>query len=263
MKKQLKLLSEMIVDLKGIGLSFLDETPKEIFFISFYGIKIIYKTTMLLKNEERIEHINFYLKNFQIDYCLNDSLKSLIYPKIQKIPSLEEQNNMDNINTDFVTMFIERTSYNNVENKVQYMNYNQISIGIEEVNVKINQIILMNLINLIQGYTSLLDYAQKIKKNNELYIKEDNLIENNDKIIETLIKENRDSNKTLINYLILSSIKINITFRIDLSNIEISFLPDIISNAIISLGSSLIRITESPINFRPKLIKDIYMDMNF
>ena len=107
-----------------------------------------------------------------------------------------------------------------------------------------------------------MDYAQKIKKNNELYIKEDNLIENNDKIIETLIKENRDSNKTLINYLILSSIKINITFRIDLSNIEISFLPDIISNAIISLGSSLIRITESPINFRPKLIKDIYMDMN-
>ena len=62
--------------------------------------------------------------------------------------------------------------------------------------------------------------------------------------------------------MILSSIKINITFRIDLSNIEISFLPDIISNIIISLGSSLIRITESPLSFSPKVIQDIYMDIN-
>ena len=260
MKKQLKILSEMIIDLKGIGLSFLDETPKEIFFISFYGMKLIYRNTMLLKNKENIEHINFYLKNFQIDYCLNDSLKSLIYPKIQKIPSLEEQNVQDGI--DFIMIFIERTSYFNSEKKIQYMNYNKIAFCFQEMNVKINQIILFHLISLIQGYTSLLDYAQKIKKNNDIYVKEENLIENNDKYIETLKKENLDKNKTLINFLILSSLKINITLRIDLSNIEISFLPDIISNIIISLGSSLIRITESPLSFSPKVIKDIYMDTN-
>ena len=60
----------------------------------------------------------------------------------------------------------------------------------------------------------------------------------------------------------MDSLKINITFRIDLSNIAISFLPDIISNTIISLGSSLIRITESPLSFSPKVAKDIYMDTN-
>ena len=260
MKKQLKLLSEMIIDLKGIGLSFLDETPKEIFFISFYGIKLIYKKTMLLKNLENIECFNFYLKNFQIDYCLNDSLKSLIYPKIQKIPSLEEQNNAQSI--DFIMAFIERISYNDLKNQLLYVNYNKIAFFIQEMNVKINQIILMNLINLIQIYTSLLDYSQKITKNKDIYIKEDNLIENHDKYIENLIKENFDSNKTLINYLILSAFKINLTLRIDLSNIEISFLPDIISNTIISLGSSLIRITESPLSFSQKVIQDIYMDTN-
>jgi vacuolar protein sorting-associated protein 13A/C len=250
----------MIIDLRGIGLSFLDEVPKEIFFISFYGMKLIYRNTMLLKNNENIEHINFYLKNFQIDYCLNDSLKSLIYPKIQKIPSLEEQNVQDGI--DFIMIFIERTSYFNSEKKIQYMNYNKIAFCFQEMNVKINQIILFHLISLIQGYTSLLDYAQKIKKNNDIYVKEENLIENNDKYIETLKKENLDKNKTLINFLILSSLKINITLRIDLSNIEISFLPDILSNTIMSLGSSLIRISESPLSFSPKVIKDIYMDTN-
>ena len=262
LKKQLQLLSEMIVDLKGIGLSFLDETPKEIFFISFYGIKLIYKTTLLLKNKEKIEDIFFYLKNFQIDYCLNDSLKSLIYPKNQIIPSLEELNNEDKENIEFIKIIIERASYNNLENNTLYMNYNEIYLSIQEINVKINQIILMNLINLIQGYTALFDYTQKIKKKNIIYIKEDNLIENNEKYIDILLKENRDSNKILINYLKLDSLKINITFRIDLSNIEISFLPDIISNTIISLGSSLIRITESPLRFSPKVAKDIYMDTN-
>ena len=260
MKKQLKILSEMVIDLKGIGLSFLDETPKEIFFISFYGIKLVYKKTQLLKTRESIEQINFYLKNFQIDYCLNDSLKSLIYPKIQIIPSLEEQNYEEYI--DFIMIFIERTSHYNLENNLLYMNYNRIALCIQEMNVKINQIILMNLINLIQGYTSLLDYTQKIKKKNDFYIKEENLIENNDKYIEKIIKEKNNSNKTLINYLILSSLKINLTFRIDFSNLEISFLPDIISNTLISLGSSLIRITESPLSFNPKVIQDIYMDIN-
>ena len=52
------------------------------------------------------------------------------------------------------------------------------------------------------------------------------------------------------------------TFRIDLSNIEISFLPDLISNTIMSLGSSLIRITESRLSFSSKTLKDIYMDIN-
>ena len=261
MIKQQKSLSTMKIELKGIGISFLDETPKEIFFISFYELKIIYRTTKLLNNREYIEQINFCLKNFQIDYCLNDSLKSLIHPKKQRIPSLEEQNKEDN-DEDFIMIFIDRTSYHNEENKILYMNYNNIGFLIKEMNVKINQIILMNLINLIQGYTALFDYSQKIKKKNNMYIIEDNLIENNDKFIDNLIKENRDSNKILINYLFLSSLKIYITFRIDLSNIEISFLPDIISNAIISLGSSLIRITDTPLSFSSIVIKDIYMDTN-
>ena len=56
--------------------------------------------------------------------------------------------------------------------------------------------------------------------------------------------------------------KINITFRIDLSNIEISFLPNFISNILISLGNNLIKISDSPLSFNSKEIRDIYIDMN-
>ena len=266
MKKQSKSLSLLTVKLKGIGLSFIDETPKEVFFISFYGMKFIKKNILILSNMENIQQFNLSLKNFQIDYCLNDSLKSLIYPKIQQIPSLEEQRNPnDKLNQetlDFITIMVDRTSYSDLENKVLYMNYNKIALFLEEMNLKINQTILIGLLNLIQEYYSLLDYNKQIQKKNKKDLKEDNLIENNDKNIENLLKENLDSNSILIYYLILSRLKINLTFRIDFSNIEISFLPDFLSNIILSLGSSLIRISDSPINFDAKVIKDIYMDTN-
>jgi hypothetical protein len=31
------------------------------------------------------------MKNFQIDYCLNDSFKNIIFPSKQMIPSIEEE----------------------------------------------------------------------------------------------------------------------------------------------------------------------------
>ena len=255
-----KSLSEISLNLKGIGLSFMDETPKEIFYISFYKINILKRNTLFLKSMENIEDISFNLQNFQIDYCLNDSLKSLIYPKIQKIPSLEEQ--IAKGSPDFISIFVERTSYNDSENKVQYMNYDKIFLSVQELNLKINQIILTRLINLIMEYTSYLDYNEIIMKKSKEYKLEDNLIIDNDKFIENMLKENKDSNKTLINYLILSEMKLNISVRIDLSNVEISFLPDFLTNIIMSLGSNFIKISNSPLSFNPKILRDIYMDTN-
>ena len=261
MNKQEKSLKIITLDLKGIGLSFIDDTPKEIFYMSFYEMKITKKDTFLYKNFKNIENISLKLKNFQIDYCLNDSIKSLIHPKIQQIPFLEEKD-VININSDFIVISVNRTSYYNSENLIQYMNYDEINLSIKEVKLIINQIILEQLINLVREYTSLLDYNEKIRRNNKENIREDNLITNNNKSFEILTKENIDCNKTLINKLIISPIKIYITFRFDLSNIEIKFLPNFLSTILISLGNNLIKISESPLNFKIIEITNIYMDMS-
>ena len=70
---------------------------------------------------------------------------------------------------DFISIFVERTSYNDSENKVQYMNYDKIFLSIQELNLKINQIILTRLINLIMEYTSYLDYNEIIMKKSKEY----------------------------------------------------------------------------------------------
>jgi hypothetical protein len=59
----------------------------------------------------------------------------------------------------------------------------------------------------------------------------------------------------------LSAIKINLSFRLDLSNLNISHLPKIITRIIASLGSSLVRISDSPIRFNEKIIENIYMEI--
>ena len=254
--KQSKSLSETIIDLKGFGLSFINETPKEIFYISFYGFKLEISNILVLYSMEFEQKFNIYLQNFQIDYCLNDSLKTFIYPKIQKIPSLEEQNKNNEEYPYFLALEVKRYFFDNVQNKESNM---EIRLDIQELKVKINQIILMQLLDLIKEYNSLLDYNQKI---GIIDNKEDNLIENNDKYIQKLLKGKVNNEKIIIKYLKLFQIKISITLRIDLSNIEISFLPQFLTNIIITLGNSLIRISESPISFNSIEIYDIYMEPN-
>ena len=66
---------------------------KEIFYISFYMFDFKYLSNQIISNSnenpinENTENFELFLKNFQIDYCLNDSVKYIVAPKAQFIPS--------------------------------------------------------------------------------------------------------------------------------------------------------------------------------
>ena len=269
-KKNLKYLSKIDIFIKGIGLSFLDECPKEIFYISFYEIRLIYSNSYLpsIKTaKENNENFLFYLKNFQIDSSLNNTIKTLIYPKNQNIPSLESENSNsydDDSSVNFISLSVVKRSTKNITKEVKSVKYPVIDLCIQEINVKIDQVIIMNLISLLNGYISKLEYLKtsNINKNDIIEQEEDNLLKNIKIPLEELKLEKHKSNKILINYLFLSAIKINLTFRLDLSNLNISHLPKIISRIIASLGSSLVRISDSPIKYSEKIIQNIYLEFN-
>ena len=267
-RQKKKSLSKTSIFIKGIGLSFLDEYPKEIFYISFYELRLLHSNSYLpsLKNmNENYENYEFYLKNFHIDSSLNNTLKTLIYPKHQNIPSLEkenEENDDDENKINFISLLIVKSSNTNIAKEIQSVKYPEIDLCIQEINIKIDQVIIMNLFNLIKGYTSKLDYFKTSNAIKTDIIEEDNLVKNIKIPLEQLKNEKRNSNKILINYLFLSAIKINLSFRLDLSSLNISHLPSFVSNIIGSLGSSLVRISDSPIKFNEKLIENIYMKIN-
>ena len=266
-KKNLKSLSKINIFIKGIGLSFLDECPKEIFYISFYEIRLIYSNSFLpsiKRAKENNENFLFYLKNLQIDSSLNNSIKTLIYPKNQNIPSLEGENSnsYDDDTVNFISLSVVKRSTKNITKEVKSVKYPVIDLCIQEINIKLDQVIIMNLISLLNSYLSKLDYFKTTNNNKNDIIEEDKLLKNIKIPLEELKYEKHNSKKILINYLFLSAIKINLTFRLDLSNLNISHLPKIISRIIASLGSSLVRISDSPIKYKEKIIQNIYMEFN-
>ena len=65
------------------------------FYISLYILDIKYLSNQLRANSkdavnDTTENLELNLNNFQIDYCLNDSVKYIIAPKAQLIPSYSE-----------------------------------------------------------------------------------------------------------------------------------------------------------------------------
>ena len=260
-ENRLRSLNRFNIFIKGIGLSFLDEVPKEIFYISFYEIRLIYTNLYTSSENSTTEDYEFYIKNFQIDSSLNNTIKTLIYPKNQNIPSLESENYEYKDNIDFIAFSFAKQSNINIAQEIKNVKYPKIDLCIQEMNVKIDQAIIINLIDLIKSYTSKLDFlSNNIIKDN---FEEEEKLSNKIKIpLEELKKETKISNKILINYMFLSAIKINLTFRLELSSINISYMPRIISRLIGSLGSSLVRISESPLKFSEKIIENIYMETN-
>ena len=249
-------------DFKGWGMSFIDDIPKEIFYISMYGLKAGYKNNVLsLNNDSKIENtenITFFMKNFQVDYCKNDSYKNIIYPKQQIIPSNENENSNKDI-VPFLSMLVVRQYTRNISTDVQVSKYPQIDITMQEFNIKVEQYVMNNLMNITNNYMSLLDYYNNTDKQPEIK-EEESLKEKVETPILKLTRENENLSKMLINFLLIGAIKFNLTLRLDLASIQSESIPKTLIRIFGSIGNSFARITESPLKFSEKIFQNVYID---
>ena len=257
------------IQLKGIGISIINEVPKELFFISFYDIKMKYISNFLQTrfgtSVEITENIELYIKNIQIDYCLNDSFKNIIFPTNQMIPSLEEKliANKESQQLEefvpFLSMLITRQQFKDTKKNEEISFYKQIDLVMQEFNIKVEQYALTCLSELVNEIMSFFDYSTKldeIKKGKE---ETENILETKIDIpLEKLVKENEDLERMTINILMIGCLKFNITVRLDLSQLNISILPRPIMRILGSVGNSLARITDGQLKFSEKIFTNIY-----
>ena len=192
-----------------------------------YGLKAGYKNNVLsLNNDSKIENtenITFFMKNFQVDYCKNDSYKNIIYPKQQIIPSNENENSNKDI-VPFLSMLVVRQYTRNISTDVQVSKYPQIDITMQEFNIKVEQYVMNNLMNITNNYMSLLDYYNNTDKQPEIK-EEESLKEKVETPILKLTRENENLSKMLINFLLIGAIKFNLTLRLDLASIQSESIP--------------------------------------
>jgi hypothetical protein len=160
----------------------------------------------------------------------------------------------------FISFLVTKQFNQDLKTMAESTIYSQIDLTIQEFICKIDQYTLANLLNIINEFKKLLDFSQKLEKES---MKEDIklLNEKTSERIKNSIK-NKNASKVLINYLFLSSLKINLTIRLNLSELYTSGFPKIFTRVLGSIGNSLARFTDIPLVFTEKGFENIYISLH-
>ena len=146
------------------------------------------------------------------------------------------------------------TKINNFKDE-QYTSYDQIDFVLQEFDIKVEQYALMNLLKLSMEMLNAFDYAQRIQMKDD---KEPLLDIEMHVPIKKLMQENENSIMQLIYYLLIGALKFNLTLRLDLSSIPLG-LPKTAKRVIGTIGNTLGRITDCPLRFSEKIVKNVYL----
>lgn len=184
--------------LKGIGLSIIDSFPQEVFYISFYNLKVILRNYVTKNGFVISKFANYvvYLKNFQVDYCLEGSFNQIIYPKVQYIPFKENEIDKKDY-VEFVKILITQANCTNLSNDSETEKLAQFEFLLQELNVKIDQQVINVFLDLIGQFVNRLDFYKEEAANakEEMFDEEEEENDFNEKA--DLIQEIPDANAIL------------------------------------------------------------------
>ena len=250
----------------GIGFNLINNEPKEIFYLSFYGIKFDYInfSSKNINNKFDInDKIILKVKNIQLDYCLDDSFPIILNPNNQILPYNELKLLIENKLTNFLQILIIKKS-NNIG-----VNYPHIELILQQFSIRVDTIVVNNLINLCVEYMNDFDIYFKRNKNIEENIEENkknfienNLITKNEYPLEEIKKEKYKINSLVIQLLSIAGMKIEVSFRLDKNLINLQFVPNFILNIFNNLSTTLISLSETPLKFSEILIENIFTDID-
>ena len=254
--------------IKGFGVSLINQQRKEIFYISFYNIRLKYMMNIHKLNSGTSTKtiINYILlvDNFQMDYCFNDSFRIVFNPYFQLIPSNESEVKklLEKKGAEFVPFIAAsvttKTNKNLISNE-QITSYEDITLALQKFEVKLEKDAMFNLIALSLEFMKHFDYTKFFpsKEQGQDKDKEPLLDVELPIPIKKLMKENENSVRNLINNLTLSSIKLDLTIRLDSKTFDFN-IPGALKRIIGGL-MNLGRITNCPLTFAPQRIQDLYI----
>ena len=270
---------------KGFGISIINSEPRELFYISFYGF--LMESQIFSFNKEECFHIianmNLSLKNFQVDYCLDDLFKSMVIPKNQITAQIEEsnQNNIEKL----VPLFQGIISYHSVKNNsVTSDEFPQLDFALQPLKVNISNYQIMSLIDFALELKSEFDFyltePEKNKKFNNIDDLEKFLFEENSNINEIseydpehydpllnskllILPEEIISNSEnhyffFIKNIAVGSLVIILTTRIDLNSFRV--IPTIVSGLSSFIGNIFTHITDYNLYLPSFYYTDVFTD---
>ena len=266
--KKVPKITKIKFSLKGIGISLINSKPQEIAYISIYGLDLKYSNSIDKNNaiSENNETIQFFIKNVQIDYCLNDWDKKVIFvPKNQILPSNEEiLFKEDKEFYPFFQLLICRQKTNNLKTDEKVDKYPQIDFILQEFVINIAQISIEKIIQTIKEYYSILTI---------LHMEQTNIIERQSNLLTTEIKipddeflmgfslDKKDSGMLLFNYIFFSAIKFELNINFDLSKTEKYNIPIFIRKLGTNEETKEIIFENGQIKFREMIYENAFIGL--
>ena len=289
--KEHKKSSNMVfkVTMKGLGLSIINNEPKEIFYISLYGVIIDGNMFTFKKDdcEHSITNVSLFLKNFQIDYCLEDNFKSMIIPVKQIGPQSEEEAIQKK--EAIIPIFQGIISYHTTKNPLTQISsdeFPQVDFAFQPFKLNITQNQLMSLITLYNEIMPELDFFYATPEPHEEYNTIEDLIKSifedetnkKDELIydpeyydpaldlmlssfpEEVIYESENYWMFFIKHICIGSVDIVISTRIDIKGFG-EFLPDFLMGILSAIGNVFTHITDYHLKFTTLLYNDVFTDV--
>jgi hypothetical protein len=277
---------------KGFGISIINSEPRELFYISFYGFLI--ESQLFSFHREQCSHIianvKLSLKNFQMDYCLKDLFKSMVIPKNQITPQIEElnQDNNNMNNNLLVPLFQGIISFHRITNhliSISSDEFPQLDFTVQPIKVNISNYQLM----------SLLDFGLQLKSEFDFYLTEpekNKKFDNIEDLEKFLFEENSNNNEVneydpehydpllnskltilpeeiifnsekhymfFIKNIAIGSLVIILTTRIDLNSIGL--IPTIFSGLSSFIGNIFTHITDYNLYLPSLYYTDVFTDI--
>ena len=254
---------KLYLNLKGLGISVINQDPKEILYISLYGItleKKNIKVTHINQNSEILDNTVLICKNLQIDYCLDNSYKVILSPIQQILPSNEKQlieSNSNEIPTPCIQLCIYQQSKSTLNSKFSVI-YPSIELIIQPLNIKIDHFILNQIISLIIDLKDAFGYEEE---QNIIILEDENIKTEFITPKDLILKENLIVNSHAINFFNISSIYITITFRLDKNSIHFSSIT-LLNHILSTLTASLTSISDITLRLNEIIISNAYANFS-
>ncbi len=275
------------INTKGLGLSIISSEPREIFYISFYGG--IMEGGMFTYKQDQCDHmitnLKLALKNFQIDYCLEDNFKSMIIPVSQLTPTTEELlKSQGEPITPFFQGIISFHRATNPLTQVSSDEFPQLDFTFQSFKLNVSQYQLMSLINLSNEIMPQLDFylgvpEKKIEYDNIEDLqnalfgenKDDTLVynpEHYDSLLDLdltytpseVIHDSETHWMIFIKNIAVGAIDIHLSSRVDINALG-ELLPQFLMGLLGAVGNIFTHITDFRLNFTSLIYSDVFTDV--
>jgi len=217
----------------------------------------------------KTSNIDISVQNFQIDNSIQGYFPLVIYPDNQIVPNTSQEIlNMIELEEGgikpFFKIFVSRSVIQNYATESTSKKLSKFEVDCQEFSIFLDHPVFSIFLTFIDKL-----YQEKIEIEKQK-IEEVKVKVNPSDYCETLKTSMPDplyfkdsletSGIVFIEHFVINDLKINLTLRVDMSTIEVTFIPDFLAK-ILKSANSISRISHSPI-YLDGFIKDFYYSDN-